>query len=98
MRNGRNGRLNGDEPQVRRALADAVRRLAADHVPLDAPIGRVQRWAGIPLPGCSGGEGCFNVVNATPTAGSGGATRPSSPDDRAEIAADPRLRITTLRG
>ncbi|GGP32465.1 penicillin acylase family protein [Streptomyces melanogenes] len=75
--------LNGDEPQVRRALADAVRKLAADKVPLDAPMGSVQRWAGIPLPGCSGGEGCFNVVNASPTSGSGGATRPSSPDDYA---------------
>ncbi|MFK8907462.1 penicillin acylase family protein [Streptomyces sp. YS-3] len=145
--------LNGDEPRVRRALADAVRELAADKVPLDAPIGRVQRWAGIPLPGCSGAEGCFNVVNATPTSGSGGATRPASPQDRAsgssfvmateltpqgprtrtiltygqsanpksphytdqtvlfsrkqwvterfteaEIASDPRLRITVLRG
>ncbi|MFI1170847.1 penicillin acylase family protein [Streptomyces melanogenes] len=75
--------LNSDEPQVRRVLADAVRKLAADKVPLDAPMGSVQRWAGIPLPGCSGGEGCFNVVNASPTSGSGGATRPSSPDDYA---------------
>ncbi|WP_344073868.1 penicillin acylase family protein [Streptomyces crystallinus] len=75
--------LNGDEPRVRGALADAVRQLAAGKLPLDAPIGALQRWAGIPLPGCSGGEGCFNVVNATPTAGSGGATRPSSPDDHA---------------
>ncbi|WP_329403214.1 penicillin acylase family protein [Streptomyces melanogenes] len=72
--------LNGDEPQVRHALADAVRKLAAEQVPLDAPIGSVQRWAGIPLPGCSGDEGCFNVVNASPTSGSDGATHPSSPD------------------
>ncbi|MEU4352180.1 penicillin acylase family protein [Streptomyces sp. NPDC023838] len=145
--------LNGDEPQVRRALADAVRELAADQVPLDAPIGSVQRWAGIPLPGCSGAEGCFNVVNASPTSGTGGATRPSSPEGyasgssfimateltsrgprtrtiltygqsanpesphytdqtvlfshkrwvaerftEAEIASDPQLRVTTLRG
>ncbi|MDH6126432.1 penicillin acylase family protein [Kitasatospora sp. GP82] len=30
--------------------------------------------AGIPLPGCSGGEGCFNAVDATPTAGVTGGT------------------------
>ncbi|MFF1478399.1 penicillin acylase family protein [Streptomyces sp. NPDC058301] len=145
--------LNGDEAQVRRAMADAVRKLTADQVPLDAPIGSVQRWAGIPLPGCSGAEGCFNVVNASPTSGTGGATRPRSPEGyasgssfimateltsrgprtrtiltygqsanpvsphytdqtvlfshkrwvaerftEAEIASDPQLRVTTLRG
>ncbi|MFI1105512.1 penicillin acylase family protein [Streptomyces melanogenes] len=90
--------LNGDEPQVRRALADAVRKLAADQVPLDAPIGSVQRWAGIPLPGCSGGEGCFNVVNASPTAGSGGATRPSSPDDHASGSSFIMATELTARG
>ncbi|MGP9016919.1 penicillin acylase family protein [Streptomyces sp. BR1] len=72
--------LNGDDTQVRGALADAVQTLAARKVPLDAPIGSVQRWNGIPLPGCSGGEGCFNVVNASPDSGRGGGTGPVEPD------------------
>ncbi|MFD9797038.1 penicillin acylase family protein [Streptomyces sp. NPDC059070] len=75
--------LNGDDPQVRRALADAVQRFHRDGIALDAPIGRVQRWAGIPLPGCWGAEGCFNVVAATPTSGGSGGTAPASPRDYA---------------
>ncbi|MFD0273246.1 penicillin acylase family protein [Kitasatospora sp. NPDC127111] len=61
---------------AQRALADAVRQLAGDGLPPDAPIGLVQRWAGIPLNGCGGGYGCFNVLTAGPASGEGGGTRP----------------------
>ncbi|WP_406208820.1 penicillin acylase family protein [Kitasatospora sp. NBC_01560] len=67
----------GEDRAAQRALADAVRQLAGEGVPLDAPIGLRQRWAGIPLPGCSGGLGCFNVLTAAPDSGRGGGTRPA---------------------
>ncbi len=66
--------INGADPHVRHALADAVRTLKAANIPLDAAIGSVQRWAGIPLPGCDGSEGCFNVVRASATSGGKGGT------------------------
>ncbi|GAA2806064.1 penicillin acylase family protein [Kitasatospora sp. CM 4170] len=69
--------IDGENPAARRALADAVQWLSARGTPPDAPIGLVQRWAGIPLPGCSGGLGCFNVLTAGPQSGAGGATRPA---------------------
>ncbi|MER5350908.1 penicillin acylase family protein [Kitasatospora sp. NPDC002551] len=65
------------DADAQRAFADAVRGLAARGVPVDAPIGRVQRWAGIPLHGCSGLLGCFNVVTAAPESGAGGGTYPA---------------------
>ncbi|MFE2106525.1 penicillin acylase family protein [Kitasatospora sp. NPDC059463] len=69
--------IAADDPEAQRAFADAVRGLAARGLPVDAPIGRVQRWAGIPLHGCSGLLGCFNVLTARPDSGDGGATYPS---------------------
>lgn len=66
--------INGAAPSAQHALADAVQTLAAGKIPLDAAIGSVQRWAGIPLPGCDGSEGCFNVVRASTTSGSKGGT------------------------
>lgn len=74
--------LDGENPAAQRALADAVRQLTAAGLPLDAPIGSVQRWAGIPLHGCSGQQGCFNVLTASPNSGAGGATHPADPGDR----------------
>ncbi|GAA2140964.1 penicillin acylase family protein [Kitasatospora kazusensis] len=65
--------LNGDDPQVRRALADAVRMLTGQGVPLDAAMGGVQHWAGVALPGCDQGEGCFDVVQTGPASGGSGA-------------------------
>ncbi|MGK4579324.1 penicillin acylase family protein [Kitasatospora sp. HPMI-4] len=74
--------INGDDAKVQGALADAVQGLTAQKIPLDAAMGSVQRWAGVPLPGCSGGLGCFNAVQATPTSGSGGGTQ-AGPGDSA---------------
>ncbi|MER7706733.1 penicillin acylase family protein [Kitasatospora sp. NPDC097605] len=69
--------IAADHPDAQRAFADAVRGLAARGLPVDAPIGRVQRWAGIPLHGCGGQYGCFNVLTARPDSGTGGGTYPA---------------------
>ncbi|MET8704448.1 penicillin acylase family protein [Kitasatospora sp. NPDC004723] len=67
------------DADAQRAFADAVRRLAALGLPVDAPLGLVQRWAGIPLHGCSSETGCFNVLTAGPDSGAGGGTYPADP-------------------
>jgi acyl-homoserine-lactone acylase len=50
------------DPDVQHALADAVEYFQALGVPLDIPLGAVQHYAGISLPGCPEGEGCFDRV------------------------------------
>lgn len=62
-------------PVVGRTLADAVQMFAAEGLPADAPLGAVQRWAGIALPGCDGEQGCFNVMDAGPDSGTGSPVR-----------------------
>ncbi|MFJ8430969.1 penicillin acylase family protein [Kitasatospora sp. NPDC094019] len=69
--------IDPGHPDAQRALADAVRDLAARGLPVAAPIGRVQRWAGIPLHGCPGELGCFNALSAAPDSGAGGGTYPT---------------------
>jgi acyl-homoserine-lactone acylase len=54
--------LKGDDPTVRQALADAVFFFQANRVPLTLTPGQAQRYASIPLPGCTEGEGCFDRV------------------------------------
>ncbi|WP_406437723.1 penicillin acylase family protein [Streptomyces sp. NBC_01613] len=66
--------IKGDDVRVQHALADAVQDFAARDVPVDVELGAVQKWAGIPLPGCTGDKGCFNVVEAGPDAGTGTPT------------------------
>ncbi|MFD8754078.1 penicillin acylase family protein [Kitasatospora sp. NPDC059577] len=73
--------IKGDSVTARHALADAVQQLAKDGTALDATIGDVQRWAGIPLHGCDGTEGCFNAVEASATSGTTGAVRPADLTD-----------------
>lgn len=63
--------IRGDDAGVQRALADAVQDLAARGLPLDVELGAVQKWAGVPLPGCGGEKGCFDVVRAGPDSGTG---------------------------
>ena len=63
--------IKGDDVRVQRALADAVQDFAARDLPADTELGAVQKWAGIPLPGCNGDKGCFNVLEAGPDAGTG---------------------------
>ncbi|MEV6485863.1 penicillin acylase family protein [Streptomyces sp. NPDC051576] len=64
--------INGDDIHVQRALADAVQDLAARDLPVDVELGAVQKWDGIPLPGCD--AGCFDVVEAGPDSGTGTPT------------------------
>jgi acyl-homoserine-lactone acylase len=52
--------INGDDPDVQRALADAVRFLQSNHT-----TGSARRWAGISLHGCPEEKGCFNAIEAT---------------------------------
>ncbi|MFD9441532.1 penicillin acylase family protein [Streptomyces sp. NPDC060006] len=63
--------IKGDDVRVRRALADAVQDFTARDLPVDSELGDVQKWAGIPLPGCNGDKGCFNVLEAGPDSGTG---------------------------
>jgi acyl-homoserine-lactone acylase len=60
--------LNTASPAVRTALADAVQRMRQLGLPLDQPLAGTQRAAipatGLPVPGCTGTEGCYNVVSA----------------------------------
>ncbi|MFD5559496.1 penicillin acylase family protein [Kitasatospora griseola] len=70
--------IAADNADAQRAFADAVLRLAATGVPVNAAIGDVQRWAGIPLHGCTGEIGCFNVLTAGPDSGAGGGTYPAA--------------------
>ncbi|MEU9469276.1 penicillin acylase family protein [Streptomyces avermitilis] len=66
--------IKGDDVRVQRALADAVQDFAARDLPVDTELGAVQKWAGIPLPGCNGDKGCFNVLEAGPDSGTGTPT------------------------
>ena len=52
--------LDTAQPAVRAALADAVEFFGASHVPLDISVGATQHYAGVPLGGCTEGEGCFD--------------------------------------
>ncbi len=70
--------LNTDDPQVQQALADAVQYFQANSVPLDIPLGAVQHYAGISLPGCTEGEGCFDRVEGTTPPGSAVGTDASN--------------------
>ncbi len=59
--------LNGSDPKVAEALRGAVQDLRAKGIPLDVPLGDKQaepRGAErIGIPGCSEGEGCFNIIS-----------------------------------
>ena len=65
--------LNGNDPDVRHALANAVQFFQVHHIPLDITLGSAQRQGSIPLHGCGSYEGCFNVITtANPFLGSNG--------------------------
>ncbi|KOV90007.1 penicillin acylase family protein [Nocardia sp. NRRL S-836] len=59
--------LNADDPGVRRAFADTVTAFAAAGLPVDVPLDAVQRYEGIPIHGCRGPEGRFNVMSVQGT-------------------------------
>jgi acyl-homoserine-lactone acylase len=60
--------LDTQDPQVRAALAAAIRELRDRGIPLSAEWGSVQLapHADIPLPGCSQLEGCYNSIISEP--------------------------------
>ncbi|MFD9699918.1 penicillin acylase family protein [Lentzea sp. NPDC059081] len=55
--------VNAADPGVRRAFADAVNLFASGSVPVDVRLDDVQQYEGIPIHGCRGPEGCFNVIS-----------------------------------
>jgi acyl-homoserine-lactone acylase len=61
--------LDTAQPAVRAALADAVEFFGASHIPLDISVGATQHYAGVPLGGCTEGEGCFDRDEGDPAAG-----------------------------
>jgi acyl-homoserine-lactone acylase len=84
--------LNTANPDILRALADAVLNLQANHLPLDASFGRVQHATRgkdvIPVHGCA--TGCFNAIDAVLTPGD-----PETPGDYGEVVHGSSLVITT---
>ena len=61
--------LKTGDPAAQAALADAVEYFQAHGVPLDITLGAVQHYAGISLPGCTEGEGCFDRIEGNTPAG-----------------------------
>nr|WP_042197510.1 penicillin acylase family protein [Kibdelosporangium sp. MJ126-NF4]CEL23017.1 Acyl-homoserine lactone acylase PvdQ, quorum-quenching [Kibdelosporangium sp. MJ126-NF4]CTQ90156.1 Acyl-homoserine lactone acylase PvdQ (EC 3.5.1.-), quorum-quenching [Kibdelosporangium sp. MJ126-NF4] len=55
--------INADNPRIKQVFANTVKAFAAAGVPVDLPLDAVQHYAGIPIHGCNGAEGCFNVIN-----------------------------------
>ncbi|MFG1797760.1 penicillin acylase family protein [Nocardia sp. NPDC049149] len=60
--------LNTASPDIRRALADAVARLADAGVAPTASLSSAQRsiGTGVAVPGCTHQEGCYNVIAGDP--------------------------------
>ena len=54
--------FNQASPGARAALADAVQRFTELGLPLDLPLGAVQRFESTPVQGGPGGEGVFNIA------------------------------------
>ncbi|MEV4313772.1 penicillin acylase family protein [Actinocrispum sp. NPDC049592] len=55
--------INAEDPIARQAFADTVQAFNSANVPVDVPLDAVQQYEGIPVQGCSGPEGCFNVIS-----------------------------------
>ncbi|SDF76246.1 acyl-homoserine-lactone acylase [Lentzea fradiae] len=55
--------INASHPGVQRAFADTVLAFEAAGVAVDVPLDDVQQYEGIPIHGCRGHEGCFNVIS-----------------------------------
>lgn len=60
--------VNTAVPEVRRALADAVARLADAGIPPNASLSSFQRSIGtdVAVPGCTHQEGCYHVIGGGP--------------------------------
>lgn len=55
--------INASDPGVQRAFADTVRLFGDAGVAVDVPLDAVQQYEGVPIHGCRGPEGCFNVIS-----------------------------------
>lgn len=64
--------IDGASTAVQQAFADAVEMTQRTGGSLTASPGDARRWDGVPLPGCADREGCFNVVEGSPTSGQNG--------------------------
>ncbi|WP_283134660.1 penicillin acylase family protein [Rhizohabitans arisaemae] len=64
--------LATDRPDVRAALADAVRFFAHANLRPDLALGDAQRYLSIPIHGCTQAEGCFNAIEPPGGLGSDG--------------------------
>jgi acyl-homoserine-lactone acylase len=83
--------LDTANPDILRALADAVLSLEANDIPLNASFGQVQHATRgrevIPIHGCD--TGCFNAIDTTLTPGD-----PLTPGDYGEVIHGSSLVIT----
>ncbi|MFI7707563.1 penicillin acylase family protein [Nonomuraea sp. NPDC049480] len=57
--------LNREDPRVRRALADTVQAFQANRISPDVTLAEVQRYAQVPLHGCTDLKGCFDLVESS---------------------------------
>lgn len=55
--------VNASHPGVQRAFANTVLAFEAAGMAVDVPLDDVQQYEGIPIHGCRGHEGCFNVIS-----------------------------------
>ncbi|WP_394619813.1 penicillin acylase family protein [Lentzea sp. JNUCC 0626] len=55
--------INTADPGVQRAFAQTVKLFAEAGVAVDVPLDAVQQYEGVPIHGCRGPEGCFNVIS-----------------------------------
>ncbi|MFD4676083.1 penicillin acylase family protein [Lentzea sp. NPDC058450] len=65
--------VNAADPGVQRAFAETVKVFAAAGVAVDVPLDALQQYEGVPIHGCRGPEGCFNVISVP------GPPRPGMP-------------------
>jgi acyl-homoserine-lactone acylase len=92
--------INPDNPGVRQVFAEVVRAFASVGVPVDAPLDAIQRHAGLPVHGCTGPEGCFNVITVPGAVGrTSGVGHGSSFIMAAELTrTGPRMRSLMVYG
>ncbi|MBC6457917.1 penicillin acylase family protein [Actinomadura sp. HBU206391] len=63
--------LDRKNPAVQRALVDTVQRLQNNRTPFALTPADAQRYASIPIPGCTDEEGCFDRIDSSGPIGGG---------------------------
>jgi len=64
--------LDTSLPAVQHAFADVVHFFQANHIPPNERLATAQRYASIPVPGCTDTEGCFNITDPAGPLGTSG--------------------------